>query len=509
MLNFIPFSLLIGFLFFASKPEPVSDAKPKPNIVFIFADDLGYGELGCYGQKKIETPNLDSLAAGGMLFTDFYSAAPVCAPARCMLMTGMHSGHAYIRGNDELADRGPVWDYQAVFADSSLEGQRPIPDSLWTIAEALKSNGYKTGCVGKWGLGAPGTEGVPNKQGFDYFFGYNCQRQAHNLYPGHLWENEQRVYLNNELVAPHSNLAPDADPNDPESYARFTQTEYAPDLMYAKALEFLEQNQDQPFFLYYPSPLPHLPLQAPQEWVNHYREKFGPEAPYTEKSYFPNQFPNATYAAMISCLDAQVGGLVAKLKELGIYENTLIVFTSDNGPTYTGGVDVDYFNSGGPFRADYGWGKGFVQEAGIRVPMIAHWSGHIEPGSKSELPSILYDVFPTLCELTASELNASDGISFLPTLLGMPGQKRHAFLYWEFPEYKGQQAIRIGPWKGVRKNMHEGNQVLALFNLAQDPREEHDLSALHPDIVEIMETHMQSAHIPSPIKRFKFPVLGD
>ena len=371
----------------------------KPNIIYILADDLGYGELGVYGQKIIETPHIDALANNGMLFTDHYSGSPVCAPSRSVFMTGQHTGHTPIRGNDEWKERGDTWNYQAMFDDPFLEGQRPIPDSTITIAEVLKSIGYSTGMVGKWGLGAPTTEGLPNKQGFDFFYGYNCQRQAHTLYPMHLWRNDERHLLDNKNVPPHANLSERVDPDDPNSYLDFELNEYAPELMHKEALDFIEKNKKNPFFLYYASPLPHVPLQAPKKWVNYYRDKFGDESPYTGKSYFPNFAPRATYAAMISYLDEQVGDLIKKLKEIGQYENTLIIFTSDNGPTYTGGADTPFFDSAKPFKTEYGWAKGFVHEGGIRVPMIASWPGKIVSGSRSSHLSAFQDMMPTFCDL--------------------------------------------------------------------------------------------------------------
>ena len=327
----------------------------KPNIIYILADDLGYGELGVYGQEIIETPHIDALANDGMLFTDHYSGSPVCAPSRSVFMTGQHTGHTPIRGNDEWKERGDTWNYQAMFDNPFLEGQRPIPDSTITIAEVLKSAGYSTGMVGKWGLGAPTTEGLPNKQGFDFFYGYNCQRQAHTLYPMHLWRNDERHLLSNKNVPPHVNLEDNADINDPLSYSDFELIDYAPELMHNEALNFIEKNQNNPFFLYYASPLPHVPLQAPKRWVDYYQSKIGSEEPYTGKSYFPNLTPRATYAAMISYLDEQVGDLIKKLKDIGQYENTLVIFTSDNGPTYAGGADTPFFDSAKPFKTEYGW----------------------------------------------------------------------------------------------------------------------------------------------------------
>ena len=482
-----------------------------PNIIIFLADDLGYGETGVYGQTKIETPNVDSLAAGGMKFTQHYSGSPVCAPSRCVLLTGKHSGHAYIRGNDEWNERGDVWNYKKVLDDPSLEGQRPIPDSIITIAELLKTKNYKTAIVGKWGLGAPGTEGVPGKQGFDYFFGYNCQRQAHNLYPPYLWENEKKVFLDNEIVVPHTKLDKGSDPYDEKSYEKFTQNEYAPEVIHKKAMKFIKDNSGRPFFLLYATPLPHVPLQAPKEWVEKYHKKFGDEEPYTgNHGYFPCRYPRATYAAMISYMDYTLGDMIKTLKEQDIYDNTIIIFTSDNGPTYAGGVDFNFFESSKPFQNGYGRTKGFVYEGGIRVPMIASWPGHIKPGSGSDLPSVFYDYLATVCDI--AEVDASgivtDGISFLPELVG-ENQKKHEYLYWEFPEYKGQQAVRMSNWKGVRKNIHKGNMHIELYNLDEDIKESEDISGQLPTVVDTIHEIMIKEHIPSNLERFKFKNLGD
>lgn len=482
----------------------------KPNIIYFLADDLGYGEVGAYGQEKIKTPNIDALAAVGMKFTQHYSGAPVCAPARYILLTGNHAGHAYIRGNDEWTERGDVWDYEKMFANPELEGQRPIPDTTITLAELLKTRGYATGIFGKWGLGAPNTEGVPNRQGFDEFYGYNCQRQAHNLYPTHLWHNDKKVLLNNELIAPHQQLDSLADPYDEKNYRSFTQKDYAPTLIHEKALAFIEHNQNQPFFLYYASPLPHLPLQAPAQLVEAYRKQFGEEEPYVgDKGYFPNRYPRATYAAMISYLDQQLGELVAKLKALGLYDNTLIIFSSDNGPTYTGGVDYKFFESSKPFGNGYGKTKGFVYEGGIRVPMIASWPGQIKPGSSTGHISAFYDVLPTICDIVGVEpLPEVDGISFAPVLMGNE-QPQHDFLYWEFPSYNGQQAVRMGKWKGIRKNIFDGNKTIELYDLEKDTGETNDVADQHPEIVQQIETIMQQEHTPAKNKKFRFPQLGD
>ena len=489
--------LLSTLLLWQCEPKTTSTPLSRPNIIYFVADDLGYGELGTYGQQIIQTPHMDALAAGGMKFTQHYSGSPVCAPSRYVLLTGMHTGHAFIRGNDEWKERGDVWNYEAAVNDPGLEGQRPIPDSTRTLGELMQEAGYATAIVGKWGLGAPATEGVPNQQGFDYFYGFNCQRQAHNLYPVHLWENDQKVPLNNALIRPGTKLDKGADPNATASYARYYQSDYAPAKMQEKALEFIKTDREEPFFLYYATPLPHVPLQVPKPYVDKYRAIIGEETPYLgERGYFPHQYPKAAYAGMINYLDDQLGELIQTLKDQGLYENTLIIFSSDNGPTYAGGVDPEYFNSAGPFPNQYGRTKGFTYEGGIRIPMIASWPGKIRPGKSSDHISAFYDLLPTLCEVAgANPPENIDGISFLPTLLGeAERQQRHDFLYWEFPSYKGQQAVRKGNWKAVRKNIFEGNQDIELYNLKFDPQEQKNLAGENPALLATMDSIMQLAH---------------
>ena len=482
----------------------------KVNVVYILADDLGYGELGVYGQEIIETPNIDELAKKGMLFTDHYSGSPVCAPSRSVFLTGQHTGYTPIRGNDEWTERGDTWNYQAMFDDPSLEGQRPIPDSTITIAEVLKTAGYATGMVGKWGLGAPNTSGLPNIQGFDFFYGYNCQRQAHTLYPMHLWKNDKREILNNKNVAPHSNLPSGADPYDSKSYEDFELNDYAPELMHNEALGFIERNKKNPFFLYYASPLPHVPLQAPRYWVDHYRKIIGDEEPFVGKSYFPNQYPKASYAAMISYLDEQVGDIVKKLKEIGVYENTLIIFTSDNGPTFNGGTDTPYFNSAKPFKTEYGWAKCFVNEGGIRVPMIAHWPKMIKKEQRSNLISAFQDMMPTFCDIAGIKPPKNiNGISLLPTLMGNKQNEIHEYLYWEFPSYNGQQAVRMKNWKAIRKNIFDGNMQIELYDLKSDLQEQNDISKSKPEIVNKITSIMQNSRTTPIYKKFKISELGD
>ena len=506
--NLKTYVLAFGFIFVGCNQK--NEVKPPPNIIYILADDLGYGELGVYGQTKIKTPNIDALAKNGMLFTQHYSGAPVCAPARYVFVTGKHAGHSHIRGNDEWGSRGEVWNYEKVFRDPNLEGQRPIKKNTPTIGNQLKNAGYTTSIIGKWGLGAPLTEGIPNLKGFDYFYGYNCQRQAHNLYPSHLWENTEKILLNNELISPRTKLDSLADPYLEQSYSKFTQQDYAPQKMQEKALDFITKNKDQPFFMYYASPLPHLPLQVPKKDVEKYKKVFGEEEPYLgNQSYFPNRNPKAAYAAMITYLDNQVGEIVALLKEEGIYENTVIFFSSDNGPTYLGGVDFNYFESSKPFTNGFGRTKGFLYEGGIRVPLIASWPNHIEPGSKSNHISAFYDLMPTLCDIAGTDApEAIDGISFKSTLLNKK-QKQHDFLYWEFPAYQGQQAVRMGKWKGIRKNIFKGNMKIELYNLETDLEELNDVSSKYPEVVEKISEVMLEEHEPATIERFKFKQLGD
>ncbi|NKI30655.1 arylsulfatase [Croceivirga thetidis] len=504
------FQIFLFFLLALSFNVTIFSQEKRPNIIYFLADDLGYGETGTYGQEKIRTPNIDALAASGMKFTQHYSAAPVCAPARYMLLTGQHAGHAYIRGNDEWNERGDVWNYTAMFKDSSLEGQRPIPAETVTLAELLKTKGYITGIFGKWGLGAPQSKGDPNNQGFDEFYGYNCQRQAHNLYPSHLWHNQTKVVLNNKLIAPHQKWDSLSNPKGSGFFEQFIQKDYAPTLIHEKALSFINNHKEESFFLYYASPLPHLPLQAPSDLVDEYRIVFGEEEPYIgDKGYFPSEYPRATYAAMITHLDQQLGELVAKLKSLGLFENTLIIFSSDNGPTYTGGVDFDFFQSSKPFENGYGRTKGFVYEGGIRVPMIANWPSKIKAGTTTNHISAFYDVLPTICDVVNIETpDEIDGLSFLPTLLGN-NQPEHEFLYWEFPSYNGQQAVRKGKWKGIRKNIFEGNLNLELYNLEEDEQEHTDVSEKFPEIIALMEEIMGQQHTQALNPKFHFKELGD
>jgi len=444
----------------------------KPNIVYILADDLGYGDLSCYGQVHFSTPNIDKLAASGMRFTQHYSGSTVCAPSRSALMTGQHTGHTFIRGNKEIQP----------------EGQYPLEAKAVTVAEILKKAGYKTGAFGKWGLGYPGSEGDPNNQGFYEFFGYNCQRMGHNYYPYHLWHNQEKVMLTG-------------------NEGRKTE-EYGPEEIHKQALKFMEDNKDQPFFMYYPSIIPHAELFAPEEYIAKFRGKFDPEHEfkgvddgenYKQGGYGSQPESHAAFAAMVDYLDMQVGEIVAKLKELGVYENTLIIFTSDNGPHQEGGADPDYFNSNGPLKGY----KRDLYEGGIRAPMIAVWDGKIVAGSESDHISAFWDVFPTLTEITGTNTPENiDGISFLPTLLGEK-QPEHEYLYWEFFERGGRTAIRKGDWKLVRYNVLKPEETTTeLYNLSEDIGEENNVADEHPEIVQEMLQLMETAHTDSEVFKF-------
>ena len=459
-----------------------------PNIVFILADDLGYGELGSYGQDEIRTPRLDALAAQGLRFTQHYSGSPVCAPSRCVLLTGLHTGHAFIRDNDEMNQRGDVWN------DPALEGQRPIPEETVTLAELLKARGYATAAIGKWGLGWTGSSGDPNRQGFDLFYGYTCQRVAHNYYPTHLWRNDQKVALRNPAFKAHQKLPAGADPADPASYAAYAGEDYAADFMIEAALGFVRDNAARPFFLYFPTPVPHLALQVPEDSLAEYAGAFE-EAPYPGgQGYLPHLTPRAAYAAMITRMDRDVGRILDLLEELGLEEDTMVVFTSDNGPSWVGGVDKDYFGSQGGLRGR----KAQLYEGGIRVPAVVRWPGRTAEGTVTDQVSAFWDWLPTLCEVAGADTPAGlDGLSLVPTLAGEPRrQAQHEYLYWEFA--KRMQAVRMGRWKAFRP---EPGAPLQLYDLTADPAESLDLAASRPEVVAeieriLVDGRTESEHFP-------------
>ena len=472
-----------------------STARP-PNLIFILADDLGCGELGCYGQEKIRTPHLDRIAAEGMRFTRHYSGSPVCAPSRCSLLTGLHTGHSYIRDNDEMAERGDIW------RDPALEGQRPLLPGTPTIGTVLQPAGYRTAMIGKWGLGGPGSTGHPNRQGFDYFYGYLCQRVAHNYYPSHLWRNEAMIPLEgNPGIMPHQGLPAGLDPADPASYRLYGGEAYAPDLMAGEVLSFIRQNRSRPFALFFTPPMPHLSLQVPEESIEEYAGLF-PEQSYTgDRGYLPQRRPRAAYAAMITRMDGYIGRILDLLQELGIDGETLLFFTSDNGPTFaTGGADPAFFNSSGGLRG----GKTDLYEGGIRVPLLARWPGHIAAGRVSAHPCAFWDFLPTLAEAGRATTGAkSDGLSLLPLLLGRSKIHEHDMLYWEYHSRPSQAVIR-GKWKALHLDIGRPQERLELYDLEEDPGEQHDAAARHPRIAAEMHALMGVRTV-SPLPAWNFP----
>jgi arylsulfatase A len=483
--------LLIAAAWTHGAGQQPPDATTRPNIVYIYADDLGYGELGAYGQKKIRTPNLDRLAREGIRLTQHYASAPVCAPSRAMLLTGLHAGHSYIRGNYEMGG----------FLDEEEGGQMPLPAGMRTVANLLRDGGYATGAVTKWGLGMHDTTGAPNAHGFEYFYGYLDQKQAHNYYPTHLWENGRPVPLRNAYFSPHQRIQ--TAPADVQEYDRYKGVDYAPESMTRKALQFLDDHRERPFFLYLGYTLPHVALQAPDEMVRQYRGRFDERAYLGDRRYLPTPYPLSTYAAMITTLDGYVGRVLEKLQMLGLDDRTIVMFSSDNGPpTGTGGTDREFFASTGGLRG----GKGQVYEGGIRVPFIARWPGRIAAGSVSNLISAQYDVQATLADLAALERPAGDGVSMAPELLGRGGpQKPREFLYFEFPEGGGQLAVRLGRWKGVKTALKADPRApWQLYDLETDAAERTDVGASHPDILERLDAIVAREHRHPHIREWEF-----
>lgn len=478
--------------------EAQTDRPQLPNVVLIVADDLGYRELGCFGQEKIRTPRLDALASEGMRLTRHYAGNAVCAPSRCVLMTGKHPGHAIVRDN----------------VSTPPEGQYAIPDHEVTLAELLHDAGYATGAFGKWGLGGPGSSGDPLKQGFDRFFGYNCQAHAHSYYPDYLWDNDRRIPLENDPPVPgHAGLAEGADPANPRSYDAFKGCDYAPDRIHEAALTFLREQKDRPFFLYYPSIIPHVALHIPDEELQPYLELGWTDPPFTREKggYTPHFTPRAAYAAMISRLDREVGAILDELDALGIADNTLVVFTSDNGATHLNDeVDVDFFASVGELRGL----KGSLYEGGIRVPTIVRWPGHVAAGSESAFVSGFEDWLPTILAATGCGADTPagvDGLSLVahleagdfPDLPTHPGSQR-PFLYREFTGYGGQQCVFSGRWKAIRQQLRKGPAEIELYDLDTDPSEATNVAAEHPEVVKKLEALMAREHEPSSI----FPIAG-
>jgi arylsulfatase A-like enzyme len=443
------FWLALGLLAAAGLPDGRAAEARRPNILFILADDLGYGDLGCYGQKQIRTPNLDRLAAQGLRFTQCYAGSTVCAPSRCTLMTGLHTGHCRVRGNALV----------------------PLRPGDATVAEALRAAGYATGLVGKWGLGEAGSTGAPDRKGFGYFYGYLNQLHAHNYYPDYLWRNGGKVAVEGNVV---------------KAGVASRRAQYAPDLLTREALAFLEKHRAGPFFLYLAYTLPHANNERGRAEGN------GMEVP-SDEPYAREPWPQAqkNHAAMITRLDADVGRVLRRLGELGLADDTVVFFSSDNGPHKEGGADPTFFHSAGPLRGH----KRDLTEGGIRVPMIVRWPGRIRPGVSDRVWAF-WDFLPTAAELTGAKAPGGlDGLSVVPTLLGKGPQKQHAFLYWEFHERGFQQAVRTGDWKAIRT---KPNGPLQLYDLKNDVGEAHDVAVKHPEVVARIEAYLKGARTDSP-----------
>jgi len=462
-----------------AEPESASE-EPPLNVVFIMADDLGWSEVGCYGQEKIPTPNIDRLAAEGMRFTQHYAGAPVCAPTRCVLLTGKHLGHAEVRNNNPFGRKSP--DYE--------EGNFPISDEAVTIADVFQDAGYATGAMGKWGLGPVGSSGDPNEQGFDLFFGYNDQKVAHSFYPPHLWRNGEKVIINDPPISAYDKV-----PSGEVRMEDYFGENYAPTLMIEEAEEFIAEHADDPFFLYLPFIEPHLAMHPPAELVKMFPEEWD-EQPYRGgNGYLPHPRPRAGYAAMIHDLDRLVGRTLDALEKAGVLDETLFVFTSDNGPTlprnnepdfHVGGADPVFFDSTADLR---GW-KGDVYEGGLRVPTIARLPGRIEAGAVNDTPGYHPDWFPTLCQAAGLETPGGlDGDSLWPILTGeMETLEERSPMIWTFTGRKGQAAVRIGDHKLVRRDLKTKKpKPWEVYDLAEDRSESNDLAAERPDLIEEAE----------------------
>ena len=473
MKNYIVLMILIGTALVQSCDQPKKNKISHPNIIFIMADDLGYGDLGCYGQESIKTPHIDKMAAEGIMFTQHYAGNTVCAPSRCSLMTGLHMGHAVVRGN--------------IQAKTEPYGQLPLSETTVTVASLLKNVGYKTAMIGKWGLGNAGGPGDPSKQGFDYYYGYLDQVLAHNYYPEYLIRNGEKEMLSNEVKY----LSKDAWHKGLGSYST-KKVDYSNDLFTKDALHFIKENKENPFFLYLPYTIPHDNGEA----ETGQRMEVPDFGIYKDMDWKSDQ---KGYAAMITRLDQAVGSILQKLKESGIDENTIVIFTSDNGPEM--GYDfAKYFDSNGKFRG----GKRDLYEGGIREPLIARWPGKIHPETVSDHLSAFWDFLPTACEIAGVSVPANtDGISYLPALTGKKNQPEHDYLYWEFYEGSGAKAVRKGQWKAVKNNLKNNpNSPVELYELESDPGETRNLADQYPDIVSEMDSIMLIANSSSEVFSF-------
>ena len=460
-LFFVMVVLLCGFVV-----EGVEVEKRQPNIIYILADDLGYGDLGSFGQRFFKTPSLDKMAAEGMRFTDHYSGSTVCGPSRSCLLSGLHTGHTYLRGNGRVA--------------------YPYDPAYPLIGSHLQVLGYKTAMIGKSGIACNDSDpDRPNRKGFDYFYGILSHVEAHYHYPKHMWRNGKQVLLegNTGHAGPH----------------------YAEDVIHADVMKYVEDHQDETFFLHWAMATPHAGLNVPEAEVKPFLGKFGKEKAWGKKGrshYSYVATPKATYAAMVTRMDRQVGELLDKLVELGIADNTVVIFSSDNGPHYEGGAHPKTFDSNGPLRG----GKRSMTDGGIRVPTIVWWPGRVKGGTRSDHVSAFWDFPATAVEIAGGEVNfASDGISFLPTMLGKDSeQKKHEVLYWEFYEGNGSQAVRFGNYKGIRYKLHKkAYPKIEIYDLSTDIGEENDLAGDRPDLVKKALGYFYSEHTPSGMFRFR------
>jgi arylsulfatase A-like enzyme len=481
-----------------AEPAGINSDQRALNVVFILADDLGWGELGCYGQQKIPTPHLDRLASQGMRFTRHYSGAPVCAPSRCVLLTGCHMGHAEIRGNIQAQKSFPQF----------TEGQYPLSARALTVAQVFRKAGYATGAIGKWGLGPVGSTGDPNTQGFDLFFGYNCQALAHSYYPTHLWRNAERVPFNDHPVPGHR-----PQPSGEVRMEAQTAEHYAPTRMVAEAEQFIAEHRKDRFFLYLAFIEPHVAMHPPKASVDRFPTSWDDEPYRGQNGYLPHPRPRAAYAAMISDLDDHVGRVMQALDSAGLTDRTLVVFTSDNGTTHpagknprfgTGGVDSGFFNSTAGLRGY----KGSVYEGGLRVPLIVRLPGRIPAGSVNDHPSYFADWFSTLCDAARLKTpRGLDGQSLWPQLMGRKNPAQHRPMVWVFPEYGGQVAVRMNDFKAVRQRLKTPQPgAWELYDLKSDPNEQKDLAGQHPELIAKAEAILRDQVAENPV--FPVPIPG-
>jgi len=480
--------LIAGFITMSVSAH--QESTNMPNIIYILADDLGYSELGVYGQTKIKTPNIDKLAKDGIKFTQHYSGSAVCAPSRSSFIEGKHTGNSYVRGNINNGKKG------------RMRGNHPLPDSR-TMGDMFKEQGYATAAIGKWGLGGLNSTGHPNAHGFDLFYGYLDQIHAHNYYPTYIVKNRNFVELDNPVMHKKHNVSTNNITN-PKSYAAYKGNSFTGDLMATKAINFITANAKakKPFFLYFPTPIPHVALQLPNHALSKYNGAFE-ETPYVgDQGYFPHQTPRAAYAGMVTLLDDYVGQIVSILEKNNIKDNTLIIFTSDNGPTFNGGSDSEFFQSAKPFRGL----KMDLYEGGIRAPFIASWQGKIAPGQTSDHISAQYDMMATFADLIGGKANENtDGISLAPTLLGKGKQQEHEYLLWEYPEKGGQQAIRMGNWKAIRTDLYNNpNSPIQLFDLSKDINESHNVAENHPEVINKIKSVLLD-RTPASYPRWEMP----